>query len=323
MAKNPQSRKWQITINNPAEKNLGHTQIKERLCTLKSAIFFCMADELGIEETPHTHIYLVCSSPVRFSTLHKLFGGMAHLEAAKGSHKENCDYIAKDGKWKDDKKHSTKIDGSYETWGELSNEVRGHSVESKIVSRIQAGATNAEILLDFPQYLRGLRDVEYARQMLRAAEFRNKWRELQTTYIFGNTGLGKTRYVMDHYGYANVFHINEYRHPFDGYCGEPVVLFDEFCSNFPIQQMNNFLDGYPLTLPARYSNKQACYEIVFIVSNLDLREQYRHEQIYQRSVWDAFTRRIHSVIHFQPDGSHRQYKTQDYLSGADTWTDLS
>lgn len=78
--------------------------------------------------------------------------------------------------------------------------------------------------------------------------------------------------------------------------------------------MNNYLDGYPLSLPARYSNKQACYERVFIISNLDLWEQYYQERINQRGVWDALIRRIHKVLHFMSDGTLQEYTTVEYLS---------
>ena len=92
---------------------------------------------------------------------------------------------------------------------------------------------------------------------------------------------------MDKYGYSNVYAVNNYKHPFDLYFGEYVMLFDEFSSNssvgsIRIQDMNNYLDGYPIALPARYNNKQACYKKVYIISNLDLREQYKQEQLLLR-----------------------------------------
>jgi site-specific recombinase XerD len=128
---------------------------------------------------------------------------------------------------------------------------------------------------------------------------------------------------MDSYGYSNVYAVNNYKHPFDGYAGESVLLLDEYSKNFRIQDMNNYLDGYPLTLPARYSNKRACYEKVFIISNLDLLEQYVWEQINQPTVWAAFVRRIHKVMHFLPDGTRLEYMgytlkdVQEWLGHAD------
>lgn len=296
MPNDPQGRKWQITINNPIEKGFIHEHIKSELNKIKSIIYGCLSDEIGLEEqTPHTTIFIVCSSPVRFSTLKNLFE-FAHLERANGTSQENRDYIAKSGKWADTEKALTSVAGSFEEWGEMPVERQGFGgIESIIIQRIQDGASNADIILEFPDYLRGMRDVEYIRQTLRAEEYREKWRTLETVYIWGNTATGKTRFVMDGHGYSNVYAVNNYKHPFDSYAGENIMLFDEFNSNIRIQDMNNYLDGYPLSLPARYSNKQACYERVFIISNLDLTQQYRHEQQHYPSMWSAFIRRIYTA----------------------------
>jgi hypothetical protein len=315
MTKDPQGQKWHLTVNNPLEKGFTHERIKSDLCKLQSAIYWCMADEKGTEEeTPHTHIFIVFSSAVRFSTIKKLFES-AHIERVKGTAQENRDYIAKEGKWKETDKAKTNIAGTFEEWGEMPIErQRGWNVETVILERIQDGATNAEILREFPNYLRGMRDVEFVRQALRAEESRDKWRDLKVIYIWGKTGTGKTRSVMDGHGYSNVYAVNNYKHPFDGYIGENVMLFDEFSSDIRIQDMNNYLDGYPIALPARYSNKQACYERVYIISNLDLREQYKSEQQHQPEVWAAFVRRIHKVIRFNADGSRTEYETAAYMS---------
>ena len=64
---------------------------------------------------------------------------------------------------------------------------------------------------------------------------------------------------MELYGYENVYHVTNYDHPFDDYRGQNVILFDEFRSSLPVADMLKYLDGYPLMLPCRYSNKVACY----------------------------------------------------------------
>ena len=276
-----------------------------------------MADEQG--QTLHTHIYLQSTGGIRFSTIKKNFP-TAHIESARGTAQQNRDYIAKEGKFDGDE---TKILDTFEEWGNLPAERQGgFDVESIIIERIQDGATNADILLEFPHYLRGMRDVEYVRQTLKAEEYRNKRRILQITYIFGGTGVGKTRSVMDTYGYSNVYSVNNYKHPFDLYAQENVILFDEFNSGIRIQDMNNYLDCYPIALPARYNNKQACYEKAYIISNLDLRKQYPSEQHNHPEIWAAFLRRINKVIHFMPDGTRREYDTQDYINNAGNWIEL-
>lgn len=56
IASDSQSRKWQITINNPVDKGFHQERIKEELSNLKSCIYWCMCDEIGAEGTPYSHL---------------------------------------------------------------------------------------------------------------------------------------------------------------------------------------------------------------------------------------------------------------------------
>lgn len=119
------------------------------------------------------------------------------------------------------------------------------------------------------------------------------WRDVETIYVTGATETGKTRYVMDTYGYNNVYRVQNYDSgAFDMYDGQEVVLFEEFRSGFKIEQMLNFLDGYPCQLPARYANKMAKFTKVFINTNWRLDEQYKSIQANYPSTWEAFLRRV-------------------------------
>ena len=118
---------------------------------------------------------------------------------------------------------------------------------------------------------------------------------LEVTYIHGTTGTGKTRGVMEQYGYANVYRVTDYQHPFDSYGGQDVIVFEEFRSSLKIQDMLNYLDGYPIVLPCRYNNKQACFHKVFIISNWSLTEQFASVQGDYPETWKAFLRRIHHI----------------------------
>jgi hypothetical protein len=100
---------------------------------------------------------------------------------------------------------------------------------------------------------------------------------------------------MDGFGYSNVHRITDYDHPWDSYRQQDVVIFEEFRSSLKIQDMLNYLDGYPLELPCRYVNKIACYTKVFLLTNIPFEEQYQQVQKEQRSTWAAFKRRVHHV----------------------------
>ena len=82
-----------------------------------------------------------------------------------------------------------------------------------------------------------------------------------------------------------------------------MLVFEEFSSQIPIEDMLNYLDIYPLSLPARYNDKTACYTKVYITSNSPLENQYWVEQQARPETWRAFLRRIHTVVEYLPDGS--------------------
>ena len=309
------SRKWQLTINNPLEKGFDHDKIKAALAEIKPIVYYCLSDEVGKEGTFHTHIYLCASSAIRFTTIKRRFQE-AHVELARGSSQENRDYITKSGKWEKDEKHETSIPDSFEEWGEMPIEQQGERTDLEaLYGMIKDGLSNFEILESNPQFMLRISDIERCRQTVRMEQFRKQFRKLDVSYLWGPTGVGKTRTVMEKYHYDGVFRITDYKHPFDNYDSEEFIVFDEYRGQLNISQLLNFLDGYPLELPARYANKIACYTQVYIISNIDLLEQYREIQRTQPETWAALLRRINHVIKFLPDGQYREYTTDEYVNG--------
>ena len=299
-----QSRKYQLTINNPADKALSHDAIKRLLWEIKSVEYFCLSDEVGLETgTPHTHIFFVAKSPVRFSRVKKLLPD-AHIEQARGSAADNKAYVQKSGKWADDSKADTSVPGTFEEWGELPDEPgQGYRTDiAQLYDMIVDGMSNAEIMAENPELAVHISRMDKIRQDILESRYRNTFRKLDVTYIFGPTASGKTRGVMELYGYTDVYRVTDYNHPFDRYAQEPVLLFDEFRSSLMVGEMLDYLDGYPLNLPARYAPRVACYSTIYIISNIDLREQYPNVQTSEPATWKAFLRRIHKVIEYRKDG---------------------
>jgi len=235
-----------------------------------------------------------------FSTIQKRFYG-AHIEPARGSHQENRDYIRKEGKWLGDVKHGTNLPDTFEESGELPPEPQKRQKDGEAIwDMISNGATNAEILREFPTAMNRLQHIDAARQTLLEEQYRTVFRTLHVTYIWGRTGVGKTRSVMEQHGYENVYRVTNYAHPFDGYAGQDVILFDEFRSSLPISDMLKYLDGYPLNLPCRYNDRVACFTQVYVVSNIDFQAQYPNIQMEEPETWQAFQRRFHEVYEQLP-----------------------
>ena len=297
MPRKPSSRKFQLTINNPLDHGYHHARIKSILSEFPGMLYWCMCDEIGEQKTYHTHVYLVFKNCVMFDTLHKKFYGV-HIEQTNGSNIENRDYVRKEGKWLDDAKHETNLADTFEEYGELPpDRTKRESQAEQIMQLVKDGKTNAEILEAFPAAYSKLNYIEQARQTLLEERYKNEWRNLEVTYIWGESGAGKTRSVMEAYGYSNVYRITDYTHPFDSYKGQDVIIFEEFRSGLTIADMLNYLDGYPVELPCRYANKVACYTKVFIITNIPIEQQYPNVQTDSPGTWNAFLRRIQHQLY--------------------------
>ena len=288
MARTQAHRKYQLTINNPLEYGYTHESIKDKLSTL-TLTYWCMCDEVGENGTPHTHVYLASKNAIEFNAIKQRFYE-AHIEPANGTSSQNRDYIRKEGTHSD-KKETNLID-TFEEWGDLPADSKKQNVSEQIYNMIKDGKSNAEILEAFPQAYTRIPHIEKTRQTLIHEKAKDERRELEVHYIYGNTGTGKTRYVMDKYGYSNVCKIASYDHPFDHYNGQDVILFDEFRSSLRISDMLNYLDCYPLLLPCRYADKQALYTKVYIIP---FNKQYEHVQQAEPATWLAFTRRFTDI----------------------------
>lgn len=318
----PQSRKWQLTFNNPDEHGFTHDVIEEKIENLAAVVYWCMCDEIGSEGTYHTHLYICFQNPKMHTVLANAFPG-AHRENVRGTSEQNRDYVLKDGE-----KYNKQPDGSYDyvdssgkrhrgtnfsdtylEWGELPHEHQGKSKDvEKILALLKDGADNLEIVDQVPSAMLNIDKVERTRSMYRDKEFASTWRELSVTYIFGRTGAGKTRSVMEQYGYTNCYRVTDYKHPFDTYDGQDVLIFEEFRSSLKHGDMLNYLDGYPLLLPCRYFNRQACFTKVFIITNVPPDTQYPNSDLESRR---AFWRRIHKVQEFSDAGVVSEYSSVD------------
>ena len=308
MAENTQSRKWVLTINNPQDCGLTHdtiTEILSRFCP----DYFCLADEIATTGTFHTHIFLYSSSPIRFSTVKSRFP-TAHIEKAYGSAKDNRDYIHKEGKWAESDKSETSVEGSFAEWGTLPNEGEEKDPKMyKLLRNVKDGFATTEIIDETPSFAFRSRDIDTLRQTYLAERFRKENRMLEVWYLYGATGTGKTRSIFEKHPAEDICRITDYGKNgvrFDAYTGQDILVFEEFCSQIPISDMLNYLDIYPLTLPARYNDRIACYTKVYITSNIPLTEQYKGIQRSRLETWLAFLRRIHKVVEYRKDGTIRE-----------------
>lgn len=305
-----QSFMYQLTINAPLEKGWTHEHILEVFRgNFKTLVYICMGDEQG--SMYHTHIFIVFASRVRFSMIKRYFEE-AHIEKCKGSVSDNVNYVKKTGKWENDEsKQEKRIEGTFEEHGAQPPDSKGkRSDMSELYQMVIDNMTNAEILAQNQDYILQIDKIDKVRTTILTEKYKDTVRlDLEVIYISGVTGTGKTRGVLEKNGYANVYRVTDYLHPFDSYNGQPVIAFDEFRSSLRIKEMLLFCDIYPIELPSRYTNKYACYNKVYIISNWSLEKQYAEVQREDKESWDAFLRRIHKIIVYDKDGNVKEYKS--------------
>lgn len=309
-----QARKYLLTIQSPEEKGYSHTIIKD-ICQSLNATYFCMSDEEATTGTIHTHVFIYRKTGIRERTIRKKFPSV-HFDYCYGSCKENRDYVAKTGKWAQDEKADTKIEGSFEEFGELPDErSEDNPDKSDLIALVESGASTAEIVRSNPKLAFRSNDINILRETLLSEKYLREQREIEVYYLHGPTGTGKTRSIFEENNPADICRITTYGNnensvKFDGYHGQSVLVFEEFHSQIPISSMLNYLDRYPVYLPARYSDRVACFTKVYITSNIPLDAQYRDIQSEKPAVWAAFKRRITKIIEFTKDGPIEELSTE-------------
>lgn len=297
-------RRYLLTLNNPTEDD----EIK--LANLVMAnpkwikrMIACF--EIGESGTPHYHVFIHCVNGTTGNAIKKrIFGhDRANWKVCKGTDYENYKYCEKGNL-------ITKSEYESDAWfhknygvdvhiiariGEDPTEDGEPDIWERIILMIHNGHSNAEIVRQYPSTAMRCQSA-LDRYRLAYEMEHQEWRDVEVNYISGSTGCGKSKYVMDKYGYNNVYRCTNKKHPFDQYDGEPVIVFEEFRSSFKIEDMLNWLDGYPLRLPARYADRFAHFTKVYILSNWEYYEQYQGVQDQHPETYAAWDRRIKNKL---------------------------
>lgn len=170
-----------------------------------------------------------------------------------------------------------------------------------LADAVDAGMTPQEIALDDQLRLLLTPSNRSFVEQIWTAQKAKKWssedREVEVTFIWGPTGVGKTRSVRETVPPEKLYSATlSGRDPFGKYAFEPVLLLDEFRGDFPLAELLQLLDRYPVQLDRRYENSWAAWTRVFICSNWPLEDLYRDCPAADRA---ALRRRINKIIHME------------------------
>lgn len=248
MASTGQSKYWCFTLNNytQAQVNIIRDSIE-----LEQFTYVCFGFEVGESGTPHLQGYLECKKRYRFNQIKRfLCIDELHLERRKGTAQQAKVYCQKDG--------------TFEEYGEISKGQGYRSDLEALHEDLKNGMSIVDIsnehFSSFVKYQKGINGY----LLFNLPE--RRWMPSNIVY-YGPTGTGKTRAVVDN-------STNLYIHPggpwFDGYYGQPQVLFDDFGgSEFKLTYLLKLLDRYPMRVPVKGGFVQWVPREIYITSNQD------------------------------------------------------
>lgn len=282
---------WMITIRRvlPDGSERSTSDVVDAL----QGIFDAVLGQPEIGDGGYRHFQIFAQGKrQRFSTLKKKLTavglGDAHMEPRKGSVSEAVGYCSKE---------KTR-DGASFHFGEIDKHEKEDSHQgertdlARLKARAEAGETVNQILLseDGAAAARCLGWLRATCEAAQAARYRTAVREgLEVSYLWGETGVGKTSYVYAREGIGSVYTVSDYGHAFDRYEGEKCLLLDEYTGQFSMPSILKILDVWPVQLSARYSNRWAAYTRVWVVSNIPAADLYAYSPESQRR---AFFRRF-------------------------------
>ncbi len=244
--------------------------------------------------TYHFQGYCEFTRAVTQPVAKELLGGpRVHLEPRRGTAKQAIDYC---------KKEDTRVPYTVPI-EEGTPRQQGRRVDLEAFKDAVMGGDNQRDLLEEHHVIiaRYPRFYNTLTQMNRP----ERTTDLVVTLHIGDTGLGKTRAVMDEFGNDPTF----YRAPlsnntlwFDGYDRHTTVLLDDFtgaASHLALCTLLQLLDRYPILVPTKGGHTWWLPNALHVTTNILPKDWYKWEGRGEQ--YKALARRFHKVyLYFVP-----------------------
>lgn len=295
MSTNPtRSRNWILTV--AVDK-----MDREEICDALKDYRYSGQMEEAASGFLHWQIMVQSDNAIRFDALKKKMP-TAHIEAMKGSTQQLYDYCNKE---------STRIEGTSLSNGVMTLSNRGATRKTleDFRSEVRAGARVSDVIRSNAltgAQINALREYSNA---LTEEKYGNCTRDIEVFYLHGTSGTGKTSMIYETYEPRDIYRVTNYKHPFDAYEGQDVLVLDEFYESISFGYLLDVLDRWPLQLQARYGDKWAAFTTVWIISNRQLKDQYKYKRETAPEEYAPWLRRITHAYTLTAD----EFKCDDSL----------
>lgn len=242
---NTKARRFQLTLN---EVNR-YYELLEYLESLNSLKYLISCKEIA-PSTGHEHIHIfVCFGNSIKLSVKKCCG--AHIEYCRGTVKQNIDYVKKDGEILDE-------------IGEVPRESGGrHTVD-------ELKQINCPDELQWNEY-NTWKKIHNDNMSIKITDWYKP--EIKVTYVWGDSGVGKSKYVHDKCLEEGIEIVDIIKHSGDFWIGvgdAECAIYDDFRpSDMKPAEFINFIDYNRHALNVKGGCKQNNYKRIFITSVMD------------------------------------------------------
>lgn len=270
---NTKARRFQLTLN----ETFKYPQLLEYLTSLNSLSYLISCKEIAPSTGhEHIHIFICLSNPIKLS-IKKCCN--AHIEYCKGTIKQNIEYIRKDGNILDE-------------IGEIPRERGG----SHTVAELATIEDSNE--LDWKEYNTWKKIRDEKANDIKITDWYKP--DIKVTYIWGDSGVGKSKYARDKCIEEGIDTVNVVKHNGDFWIGignAKCAIYDDFRpSDMKPSEFINFIDYNKHTLNIKGGSKQNEYTRIFITSVID--PQYMYSGMISDEPRKQWMRRM-EIIHLE------------------------
>lgn len=251
------SRGWCITVNNISDDEF--EVLKAHVSSRKNIRYFCGQLEVGESGTRHLQCYAEFSGPLGLSTVRKLFP-RCHAEKRRGKPSEAAAYC---------RKEESAVAGSFFEFGELPQETNSRQGAREDLVAVRNAAADGRgvrfIIETWPVVF--ARYPKYVDRCLMEYSGRRDWKSEVRVYV-GPTGCGKTSGAVEEF--PDIWFKPDGPW-FDGYSGQPHVIFDDFHGGrdcgISFAFLLRLLDRYRMVVPVKRAFANWVPLVIIITSN--------------------------------------------------------
>lgn len=272
-----QNTNWCVTVNNYDDDDVEWFK-SGGLGLLKCAVW--QFEKAPTTKTPHIQGYVEFKKKIRLGAL-KIILPKAHWEMRKGTRSEAIKYCEEE---------ETRIDGPF-YFGKIQSEQGKRNDIEAFRDAILDEDDDLKLVMEYPSQV--ARFPKFVGTVRNAKKSKEKKRPPKVTVLWGEPGVGKTKYVYD---VAETDEIHSVMQPtngqlwFDGYTGQETVLFDDFTGWIQFHMLLKIVDMYPIRVPIKGTTFCFNPKFIYFTSNTHPDSWYKYDESKQ---WAALKRRIH------------------------------